>query len=184
MPRVLAAWQRADSRAAGGRAWLLPCAQAEGQASRLARAAAGRVRAGDGAFHERPRCRPPAGGAPRGPGGLRRRARPRAQERGQADLAERLPRAVGWGMGLEFRESQAQLTAENATPARPGMVFNVTLGARPGRGAPARPAPPQPTPSECSVHRKQVSGCRVLAVHQPDTCLPGSCSNNVPSWPN
>ena len=51
------------------------------------------------------------------------------QEKGQAALAERLPKSLGWGMGLEFRESQLQLTARNAVTARPGMVFNVALGA-------------------------------------------------------
>ena len=52
------------------------------------------------------------------------------QEKGQRALAERLPKSIGWGMGLEFRESQLQLTARNAAAARPGMVFNVTLGAQ------------------------------------------------------
>ena len=52
------------------------------------------------------------------------------QEKGQGALAERLPKSIGWGMGLEFRESQLQLTARNAAAARPGMVFNVTLGAQ------------------------------------------------------
>ena len=124
------------------------CAQAGGQGRQACSSRRRERRLGRAGFHARPRCRPPAGGAPRGPGGLRRRGRARAQERGQADLAERLPKAVGWGMGLEFRESHLQLTADMATPARPGMVFNVTLGARPGRGAPARRAPAQPMPSE------------------------------------
>ena len=43
---------------------------------------------------------------------------------------ERLPKSIGWGMGLEFRESQLQLTAKNADTVRPGMVFNVALGAQ------------------------------------------------------
>ncbi len=51
------------------------------------------------------------------------------QDKGQAELAEHLPKSVGWGMGLEFRESHLQLTAKNATLVRPGMVFNVSLGA-------------------------------------------------------
>lgn len=52
------------------------------------------------------------------------------QGKGQQALAERLPKSIGWGMGLEFRESQLQLIARNAVAARAGMVFNVTLGAQ------------------------------------------------------
>ena len=41
----------------------------------------------------------------------------------------KLPKSVGFGMGLEFRESTCLLNAKNAALAKPGMVFNVSVGA-------------------------------------------------------
>jgi hypothetical protein len=51
------------------------------------------------------------------------------REKGHPELAERLPKSVGFGMGLEFKESGTALGARGAgTTARAGMVFNVSLG--------------------------------------------------------
>ena len=41
----------------------------------------------------------------------------------------KLPKSVGFGMGLEFRESTCMLNAKNASLVKPGMVFNVSVGA-------------------------------------------------------
>ena len=51
------------------------------------------------------------------------------QDKGQADLVPKLPKSVGFGMGLEFRESTCLLNAKNAALVKPGMVFNVSVGA-------------------------------------------------------
>ena len=40
----------------------------------------------------------------------------------------KLLKNVGFGMGLEFRESTCILNAKNASLVRAGMVFNVTVG--------------------------------------------------------
>ena len=44
-------------------------------------------------------------------------------------MAEKLSSNVGWGMGLEFRESNHLLRTRNTAPCRAGMVFNVVVGA-------------------------------------------------------
>ena len=44
-------------------------------------------------------------------------------------MAEKLSGNVGWGMGLEFRESSHLLRTRNTAPCRAGMVFNVVVGA-------------------------------------------------------
>ena len=50
------------------------------------------------------------------------------QEKGQELLAEKLAKNVGFGIGLEFRESSCLLNAKNATLVKAGMAFNVTVG--------------------------------------------------------
>ena len=50
------------------------------------------------------------------------------QDEGQSHLVDKLTKTVGFGMGLEFRESVNSLSATNSTPVRAGMVFNVSLG--------------------------------------------------------
>ncbi len=47
---------------------------------------------------------------------------------GHPELAERLTRNAGFGMGLEFRESHNVLGPKNTAPVRAGQVFNVALG--------------------------------------------------------
>ena len=58
------------------------------------------------------------------------------QAAGLGELAGRLPRSLGWSMGTEIRESHYQLTAKCSAPIQPGMIFNVSLGARRPRGPP------------------------------------------------
>lgn len=41
---------------------------------------------------------------------------------------EKLTKVVGFGMGLEFRESAFILNAKNEALVKAGMVFNVSLG--------------------------------------------------------
>lgn len=41
----------------------------------------------------------------------------------------KLPKTLGFGMGLEFRESANVLSATNTTPLQAGMVLNVAIGA-------------------------------------------------------
>lgn len=48
--------------------------------------------------------------------------------KGQTHLVERLSKNIGFGMGLEFRESATVLNAKNTTAIKAGMVFNVCLG--------------------------------------------------------
>ena len=43
-------------------------------------------------------------------------------------LLGHLTKNVGFGMGLEFRESSLILNAKNAAKAEPGMIFNVSVG--------------------------------------------------------
>lgn len=50
------------------------------------------------------------------------------QAKGQGDLAARLPKSIGFGIGLEFRESTHLLNAKNPSLVKPGMAFNVSLG--------------------------------------------------------
>lgn len=50
------------------------------------------------------------------------------QDKGQEALVEKLPKNVGFGIGLEFRESSCLLNAKNANLVKAGMAFNVTVG--------------------------------------------------------
>ena len=43
-------------------------------------------------------------------------------------MLEKLPKNVGFGLGLEFRESSCLLNAKNSTLVKEGMVFNVSVG--------------------------------------------------------
>ncbi len=45
-------------------------------------------------------------------------------------MAEKLSGNVGWGIGLEFRESNHLLRTRTTAACRPGMAFNVVVGAR------------------------------------------------------
>lgn len=47
---------------------------------------------------------------------------------GHGHLSERLTRNVGFGMGLEFRESHNLLAPKNTGKVKAGQVFNVSLG--------------------------------------------------------
>ena len=47
---------------------------------------------------------------------------------GQSHLVEKLSKNLGFGMGLEFRESALMLTPKNEGVVRAGMVFNVCIG--------------------------------------------------------
>ena len=53
----------------------------------------------------------------------------RVQDGGHAELAEKVT-AVGWGLGLEFRESIHVLRSKNTTLVQAGMAFNVSIGKR------------------------------------------------------
>lgn len=50
------------------------------------------------------------------------------QDKGQEHLVDKLTKNVGFGMGLEFRESANVLSADSQVPVRTGMVFNVSIG--------------------------------------------------------
>ena len=50
------------------------------------------------------------------------------QDAGQGHLVEQLPKSIGFGMGLEFRESINLLKAGNERKVAAGMVFNVAVG--------------------------------------------------------
>lgn len=50
------------------------------------------------------------------------------QDAGQGHLVEHLPKNIGFGMGLEFRESVNVLKAGNERKVAAGMVFNVAVG--------------------------------------------------------
>ena len=47
---------------------------------------------------------------------------------GQGHLVQHLPKSIGFGMGLEFRESINLLKAGNERKVAAGMVFNVAVG--------------------------------------------------------
>lgn len=47
---------------------------------------------------------------------------------GFEELVPKLAKNIGFGTGLELRESRLQLTATNDTPAAARMVFNVSVG--------------------------------------------------------
>lgn len=51
-----------------------------------------------------------------------------SQDKGLEALLDKLPKNVGFGMGLEFRESTCLLNAKNSLPVKEGMVFNVSVG--------------------------------------------------------
>ena len=50
------------------------------------------------------------------------------QEAGQGHLIEQLPKNIGFGMGLEFREAINLLNGKNDRKVAAGMVFNVAVG--------------------------------------------------------
>jgi hypothetical protein len=50
------------------------------------------------------------------------------RDQGQARLVEAMGKNIGFGMGLEFRESSNVLSSKNEGIVRAGMVFNVCLG--------------------------------------------------------
>lgn len=53
------------------------------------------------------------------------------QDARQGHLVTKLTKNIGWSMGTELRESHYQLTAKNSAPVKPGMIFNVSIGAAP-----------------------------------------------------
>lgn len=55
---------------------------------------------------------------------------PTLQDAGQGHLVEHLPKSIGFGMGLEFREAINLLKAGNERKVAAGMVFNVAVGMR------------------------------------------------------
>ena len=77
------------------------------------------------------------------------------QGSGMEQLAKGLGKNIGWGMGLEFRESAYQLSASNETQVRAGMVFNVSLGV-------------------CLMNKQDVipwaSGCTAVHAHASHVC--------------
>ena len=50
------------------------------------------------------------------------------QDAGQGHLIEQLPKNIGFGMGLEFREAINLLNGKNDRKVAAGMVFNVAVG--------------------------------------------------------
>lgn len=50
------------------------------------------------------------------------------EQEGRQDLIEKLPKSLGFSIGLEFREPAMLLTAKNAAIFRPGMIFNLSIG--------------------------------------------------------
>ena len=53
---------------------------------------------------------------------------PLPQDAQQGHLVEHLPKNIGFGMGLEFREGLNLLKAGNERKVQAGMVFNVAVG--------------------------------------------------------
>ena len=47
---------------------------------------------------------------------------------GQEHLIERLTKNLGFGMGLEYKESSNLLTGKNEGVIKSGMIFNVCIG--------------------------------------------------------
>ena len=47
---------------------------------------------------------------------------------GQEHRLERLSKNLGFGMGLEFKESSTLLAVKNEGVVRSGMIFNVCIG--------------------------------------------------------
>ncbi len=52
------------------------------------------------------------------------------QDAGQGHLVAKLFKNIGWSLGTELREMHYGLTAKNATLIKPGMIFNLSIGAR------------------------------------------------------
>jgi nucleosome binding factor SPN SPT16 subunit len=50
------------------------------------------------------------------------------EDKGRQDLIEKLPKSLGFSIGLEFREPAMLLTAKNSTNFRSGMIFNLSIG--------------------------------------------------------
>ncbi len=44
---------------------------------------------------------------------------------------EKLPKTLGFGMGLEFRESSLLISSKSQSTVKPGMIFNVSIGKLP-----------------------------------------------------
>ena len=53
---------------------------------------------------------------------------PTLQEKGHADLVEKLPKNLGAAIGIELRDNTQALSATNDKPVKAGMTFNVALG--------------------------------------------------------
>ena len=50
------------------------------------------------------------------------------QDKGQGQLVEKLPRALGAAIGLELRDTTQALSATNTKTVQAGMAFNVAVG--------------------------------------------------------
>jgi nucleosome binding factor SPN SPT16 subunit len=50
------------------------------------------------------------------------------QDKGHADLAEKLPKNLGAAVGIELRDNTQALSPTNEKPLKAGMAFNVALG--------------------------------------------------------
>jgi len=60
------------------------------------------------------------------------------RERDQEDLVSRLPKTLGFGVGLDFRDTNLLLNTKNTVPFRAGMVFSLAVsfsGLKLGEGA-------------------------------------------------
>lgn len=53
---------------------------------------------------------------------------PILQDKGHADLAEKLPKNVGAAIGVELRDNTQTLSATNDKVVKAGMTFNVAVG--------------------------------------------------------
>lgn len=53
------------------------------------------------------------------------------QDKGQGQLVEKLPKTLGFGMGLEFREASLLLSSKSQNVVKAGMIFNVSVGKGP-----------------------------------------------------
>ena len=51
----------------------------------------------------------------------------KALEEADAELAAKLPKSVGAGIGIEFRDASLSLNAKNSTELKAGMAFNVQI---------------------------------------------------------
>lgn len=50
------------------------------------------------------------------------------QAKGQGHLVQHLTKNVGFGVGLEFRESSSLLNSSNTGTIKAGMTFNLAVG--------------------------------------------------------